>query len=114
MPSWLAYVFTKRFPIEERYALTDQARRSSRSVCANIAEAWRKRDYQAAFIAKLSDAEGEAAETQVHLEFAFRHSYLSQEEFSNVDDAYEKIISQVVKMIDEPEKWLIKNPRRCP
>ena len=99
------YELTKRFPIEERYALTDQARRSSRSVCANIAEAWRKRRYEAAFIAKLSDAEGEAAETQVHLEFAFRHSYLSQEEFVSVDDAYKKIIGQLVKMIDEPEKW---------
>jgi len=108
------YELSKKFPMEERYALTDQARRSSRSVCANIAEAWRKRRYEAAFIAKLSDAEGEAAETQVHLEFAFRHSYLSKEEFLNVDDAYEKIISQLVKMIDEPEKWLIKNPRRRP
>jgi four helix bundle protein len=107
------YELTKRFSNEERCALTDQARRSSRSVCANIAEAWRERRYEAAFIAKLSDAEGEAAETQVHLEFAFRHSYLSKEEFLNVD-AYEKIISQLVKMIDEPEKWLIKNPRRRP
>jgi four helix bundle protein len=105
------YDLTKKFPIEERYALTDQARRSSRSVCANIAEAWRKRRYEAAFISKLSDAEGEAAETQVHSEFAFRHSYLSQEEFVSVDDAYEKIIGQLVKMIDEPEKWLIKNAR---
>jgi four helix bundle protein len=70
------YELTKSFPIEERYALTDQARRSSRSVCANIAEAWRKRRYEAAFIAKLSDAEGEAAETQVHLEFTF-HPQLS-------------------------------------
>jgi four helix bundle protein len=69
------YELTKRFPGEERYALTDQIRRSSRSVCANIAEAWRKRRYQAAFVAKLSDAEGEAAETQVHLEFAFRQVY---------------------------------------
>ena len=105
------YELTKRFPIEERYALTDQARRSSRSVCANIAEAWRKRRYEVVFIAKLSDAEGEAAERQVHLEFAFRHSYLSQEEFVSVDDAYKKIIGQLVKMIDEPEKWLIKNAR---
>ena len=84
------YDQTKRFPIEERYALTDQARRSSRSVCANIAEAWRKRRYEAAFIAKLSDAEGEAAETQVHLEFAVRHGYLSEAEFLSLDDAYEK------------------------
>jgi four helix bundle protein len=103
------YDLTKRFPIEERYALTDQARRSSRSVCANIAEAWRKRRYQAAFISKLSDAEGEAAETQVHLEFGLRHSYVSEADFWSINDAYEKIIGQLVKMIDEPEKWLIKN-----
>lgn len=70
------YELTKGFPVEERYALTDQIRRSSRSVCANIAEAWRKRDYEAAFVAKLSDAESEAAETQVHLEFAFHHRYV--------------------------------------
>jgi four helix bundle protein len=106
------YELTKRFPIEERYALADQPRRSSRSVCANIADTWRKRRYEAAFIAKLSDAEGEAAETQVHLEFAFHHSYLSYDEFLSVDDAYEKIIGQLVKMINEPNKWLIKNSRR--
>jgi four helix bundle protein len=105
------YELTKRFPIEERYALVDQARRSSRSVCAKIAEAWRKRRYEAAFIAKRSDAEGEAAETQVHLEFAFHHGYLSRNEFLSVDDAYEKIIGQLVKMIDQPKKWLIKSSR---
>jgi four helix bundle protein len=71
------YELTKKFPPDERYALTDQIRRSSRSVCANIAEAWRKRRYLAAFVSKLSDAETEAAETQVHAEFAFRHAYLS-------------------------------------
>ena len=60
----------KKLPIEERFALADQIRRSSRSVCANLAEAWRKRRYQAAFVSKLNDAEAEAAETQVHLEIA--------------------------------------------
>ena len=105
---------TKRFPVEERYALTDQIRRSSRSVCANIAETWRKRRYTAAFIAKLSDAEGEAAETQVHLEFAFRHRYVSRDEFLSVDDAYEKICAQLVRMIDDPEKWLIRRRERTP
>jgi four helix bundle protein len=105
------YKLSKRFPSEERYALTDQVCRSSRSVCANIAEAWRKRRYEAAFIAKLSDAEGEAAETQVHLEFALHHGYLSRDEFPSLDDAYEKIIGQLVKMIDEPDKWLIKSSR---
>src|SRR4051795_11098454 len=90
---------SKAFPVEERYSLTDQIRRSSRSVSANIAEAWRKRRYEAAFISKLSDAVTEAAETQVHAEFAFHHGYLSREEFLKVDDAYEKIIGQLVKMI---------------
>src|SRR5580700_5866672 len=80
---------SKNFPKEERYSLTDQIRRSSRSVCANIAEAWRKRRYQAAFIAKLSDAETEAAETQVHAEFASRHGYLNRQQFAEIDDAYE-------------------------
>jgi len=106
------YDLSKKFPAEERYALTDQIRRSSRSVCANIAEAWRKRHYEAAFVSKLSDAETEAAETQVHAEFAFHHGYLSRDEFLKVDDAYEKIIGQLVKMIEQPQKWLIRQPRR--
>jgi len=106
------YEQSKKFPAEERYALTDQIRRSSRSVCANIAEAWRKRRYEAAFVSKLSDAETEAAETQVHAEFAFRHGYLSQDEFLKVDDAYEKTIGQLVKMIDQPQKWLIRQAQR--
>jgi four helix bundle protein len=84
------FELTKKFSIEERYALTDQAHRSSRSVYANIAEAWRKRRYEAAFVAKLSDAEGKAAETQVHLEFALRHGYLCHNEFLSVDNASEK------------------------
>ena len=106
------YELTKRFPNEERYALTDQVRRSARSVRANIAEAWRKRRYEAAFVAKLSDAESEAAETQVHLEFAFRHRYMANAEFGSLDDAYEKIIGQLVRMIDQSQKWLIKNLRQ--
>src|SRR5437763_13753181 len=94
------YELTKKFPAEEKYSLTDQIRRSSRSVCANIAEAWRKRRYQAAFVSKISDAETKAAETQVHLEFAFRHGYVARDEFLKIDDACEKIIIQLVKMID--------------
>jgi len=106
------YELTKRFPAEEKYSLTDQIRRSSRSVCANIAEAWRKRHYQAAFVSKLSDAESEAAETQVHIEFAMRHSYVSEVEFREIDTAYERILGQLVKMIEQPEKWLIRQPPR--
>jgi four helix bundle protein len=102
------YGLTKRFPAEEKYSLTDQIRRSSRSVCANIAEAWRKRRYQAAFESKLNDAEGEAAETQVHLEIASLLNYISTQEFRSIDDAYEKICAQLVRMIDHPEKWLIR------
>jgi four helix bundle protein len=101
------YELSKKFPNDERYALTDQVRRSSRSVCANIAEAWRKRRYTAAFISKLSDAEGEAAETQVHIEFAFRHRYIGHADFQAIDDAYEHIPGQLVRMIDHPEKWVI-------
>ncbi|WP_156119590.1 four helix bundle protein [Leptolyngbya sp. KIOST-1] len=63
---------SKRFPVEERYCLIDQIRRSSRSVCANLGEAWRKRRYQAAFVAKISDCQAEATETQIWLEFAVR------------------------------------------
>ena len=98
---------SKAFPESERYALTDQIRRSSRAVCANIAEAWRKRRYSAAFISKLNDSEGEAAETQVHIEFAFRHGYVGSVEFKGIDDAYEHILGQLVRMIDHPEKWVI-------
>ena len=101
------YELTKKFPGDERYALIDQIRRSSRSACANIAEAWRKRRYAAAFISKLSDAETEAAETQVHIEFAVHHGYVSEIEFREMDDAYEHILGQLVRMIDHPEKWVI-------
>src|SRR5882762_5729862 len=107
----LVYDLSKKFPFEEKYSLTDQIRRSSRSVCANIAEAWRKRRYAAAFVSKLSDSEGEAAETQVHLEFAFRHGYISDAEFQEIDNAYERVLGQLVRMIDHPEKWVI-GPRK--
>jgi len=99
---------SKNFPVEERYALTDQMRRSSRSVCANIAEAWRKRRYPLAFVSKLNDAEGEAAETQVWLEMAYRSGYLSQQEFRELDLTYENILGMLVKMASEPSKWTIE------
>jgi len=83
-------------------------RRSSRSVCSNTAEAWRKRRYRAAFISKLSDAEGEACETQVWIEFARRCGYMSDDVCDELDSAYDQILGQLVKIINEPEKWLIK------
>ena len=99
------FEISKRFPNEERFSLTDQIRRSSRSVCSNLSEAWRKRRYAAAFVSKLNDAEGEAAETQVHLEFAFRCGYLDAASFQRLDDAYDKIIGQLVNMAEHSEKW---------
>lgn len=102
------FELTKTFPVEERYSLVDQIRRSSRSVCANIAEAWRKRRYKAAFIAKMSDAESEAAETQVWLEFATRCNYMKASLVSEIESAYDQIIGQIVKMIEEAHKWIIR------
>jgi len=105
---------SKAFPTDERFSLTDQIRRSSRSVCANLAEAWRKRRYPAAFVSKLSDAETEAAETQVHAEIAFHHGYLTEQQFRRLDEYYDKIIAQLVRMIDAPDKWLIKKRKEEP
>jgi len=102
------FQLTKNFPPEEKYSMVDQIRRASRSVRANIAEAWRKRRYQAAFIAKLSDAEGEACETQVWIELANRCHYLDEATTGELDVAYDQILSQCVRMIDESEKWLIR------
>jgi four helix bundle protein len=96
---------SKKFPKEEAYSLTDQVRRSSRSVCSNLAEAWRKRRYKAAFIAKLSDAETEAAETQVWIDFAVRCSYLSSESAASLNKNYDEILRMIVAMINRPEAW---------
>ena len=102
------FELTKTFPQEEKYSMVDQMRRSSRSVCSNIGEAWRKRRYKAAFIAKLSDAESEACETQVWIEFAKRYKYLEDQICDEMDKEYDQIIGQIVRMISDPDKWLIK------
>lgn len=99
---------SKKFPSEERFALTDQIRRSSRAVCANLAEAWRKRRYEAAFVAKLSDCEAEAAETQTWLEFAVRCNYLDVQTGQDLTNAYDRIISGLVTMIRNPTPWLMQ------
>ncbi len=98
---------SKAFPKEETYSLTDQIRRSSRSVCANLAEAWRKRRYEAAFIAKLSDSEGEAAETQSWLQFAVECEYLKKEDGTELFRAYHEVLSMLVAMINDPDKWVL-------
>jgi four helix bundle protein len=101
------FQISKRFPVEERYSLTDQMRRSSRSVCANLAEAWRKRRYRAAFIAKLSDSEAEAAETQTWINFAIRCGYLKPELGRDLSQNYDRILGKLVKIIHNPSPWLI-------
>ena len=103
---------TKSFPKEETYSLTDQIRRSSRAVCANLAEAWRKRRYEAAFISKLSDAESEAAETQVWLEFAVKCGYLERNQAASLYHVYDEILSMLVAMINHPEKWVLPGKKR--
>lgn len=86
---------SKRFPVEEKYALTDQIRRSSRSVCANLAEAWRRRRYQAAFVAKLNDCEAEAAETQTWLKFAVKCKYLDVESGREIYATYNRVLGSL-------------------
>ena len=103
----LIFNLTKHFPSEEKYSMVDQMRRSSRSVCANIAEAWRKRRYSAHFISKLSDSEAEAEETRVWVELAQRCGYLKKEQADDLDDRYDKILGQLVRMISAPEKWTL-------
>jgi four helix bundle protein len=102
---------SKVFPKEENYSMTDQIRRSSRSVCSNLAEAWRKRRYQAHFVSKLSDAETEAAETQVWAEFACKCGHWSEQEFLKFDQKYEAILKMIVSMIHNPSVWILP-PRR--
>ena len=99
------YRLSKLFPVEEKYSLTDQVRRSSRSVCANSAEAFRKRRYPKNFVSKLSDCEAEAAETQVWLDFALACDYISIEDYEKLYKEYDMIIGMLVKMMLEPEKW---------
>lgn len=101
------FQLSQHFPGEERYSLTDQMRRSSRSVCANLAEGWRRRRYEGAFVDKLSIAESEAAETQVWLEFAVECGYCLPEAARELYQTYNEIIAILVSMIHQPEKWLI-------
>lgn len=102
------FQLTRTFPKEEQYSLTDQIRRASRSVCSNIAEAWRKRRYKAAFVNRLNDSEAEAAETQTWLEFSVRCAYLDDKVADELCETYDWIIGKLVNMIVNPEPWLIR------
>jgi len=102
------FTLSKSFPKEERYSLTDQIRRSSRSVAANIVEAFRKRRYRNMFVSKLADADGEAAETQVWVDFAHDCGYLSQEQHDELIAGYEEVGKMVGGMMASPEKFHAK------
>ena len=99
---------SKKFPKEEKYSLTDQIRRSSRSVVANIGEAWGKRMYRSHFVSKLSDSHTEAYETQVWLDFAKAHEYLANERNDYFTDNYDHICRMLFNMMKNPDKFLIK------
>lgn len=103
---------TKLFPREETYSLTDQIRRSSRSVSGQIAEGWRRRRYVAAFINKLNEAEGEAAETQVWLEYSVKSGYLPAKDGRELHRNHDHIIGKLFSMINNPEPWLLRGPIR--
>lgn len=101
------FELSKGFPREETYSLTDQIRRSSRSVCANLGEAWRRRRYPAAFVSRLNDSEAEAAETQTWIEFAVKCGYLEDTIGRELYQTYDHILGKLVNMIRRPEHWTI-------
>ena len=102
---------TRAFPKEETYSLTNQVRRSSRSVCANLAEAWRKRRYELVFVSKLSDSEAEAAETQFRIEFAVKCGYLPKEEGTILYKECDAVIATLVGMMTHPKTWILEKRR---
>ena len=101
------FAVSKAFPTEERYSLTDQIRRSSRSVCSNLAEGWRKRRYEGSFLCKLNDAEDEAAETQVWIQFCVECGYTTRRLAAEIYREYDEIISMLVHMVKHPKDWVL-------
>ena len=99
------FILTKKFPKEELYSLTDQIRRSSRSIGANIAEAWQKRIYAAHFVSKLSDADAEQAETQHWLDTSIKCKYISNKDHQVLLEKCKKIGRMLGKMMAKPENW---------
>jgi four helix bundle protein len=105
--SMALFELSRAFPKEETYSLTSQLRRSSRSVAANLTEAWRKRRYPAAFISKLSDAETEAAETQTWIEYGVKCGYLDRADATPLYKEYDRIIATIVTMMIRSDDWLL-------
>lgn len=103
------YRLSKSWPPEERYSLTDQIRRSSRSVCSNLREAWAKRRYEAHFISKLTDSNGENSETDTWLDFAFDCGYLIPSDYEHLSEECRQIGAMLGAMIAEPKPFLLKS-----
>lgn len=101
-----SFAVSKRFPAEERYALTSQIRRSSRSVCLNLREAWAKRRYEAHFVSKLTDCDGENSETDSSLDFALSCGYISADEHRALTDACAEVGRMLGSMISKPATFL--------
>lgn len=102
------FEISRTFPREEIYSLTDQTRRSSRSVSSGIAEGWRRRKYRNAFVNKLNESESEAAETQVWLEYAVKCKYMERGIGKDLHQVYDNIIGKLVTMGNNPDAWLLK------
>jgi four helix bundle protein len=102
---------SKKFPSEEKYSLTDQIRRSSRSVATNIAEGYRKRQYSKMFVSKLADSDGETAETQSWLDFSRDCGYISRETHESLHSRYESVGGMLGNMMQHPEKFAPRGPR---
>jgi four helix bundle protein len=101
------FQLSKSFPAEEKFALTDQIRRSSRSVAMNLREAWAKRKYEAHFVSKLTDCDGENAETETSLDFAFNCGYITQAQHANLVETNHQIGRMLGKMIQNPTPFLL-------
>ncbi len=106
------FELSKKFPRDEMYSLTDQMRRSSRSVSGHIAEGWRRRRYEAAFCDKLNGSEGEAAETQTWIEYSVRCGYLTAKDGRELHRIYDRILGKLVKMQNNPAPWLLLRANR--
>ena len=102
------FELSKSFPKDETYSLTDQIRRSSRSVCANISEAYRKRQYIKNWVSKLTDSDGENSETQVWLDFAKACNYISAEDYKQLSERSEEVGRLINYMINNPGKFGVK------
>jgi four helix bundle protein len=101
------FEITKRFPTEERYALTSQIRRSSRSICLNLREAWAKRRYAAHFVSKLTDSDGENSETDSSLDFALQCRYITEDEHKSLATKSASIGRMLGSMIRNPDPFLL-------